>query len=63
MTQWQDIIHILYSENVTVRNLWLKHSAVNGMCKIQPILFFHSYSVSGVKNVIPNQLPALKSLT
>lgn len=39
------------------------NTAVNGMCKIQPILFFHSYSVSGVKNVIPNQLLALKRLT
>lgn len=38
-------------------------SAVNGMCKIQPVLFFHSYSVSGIKNMIPNQLLALKSLT
>lgn len=55
--------HTQCSENVTFSNLWLKHSAVNGMCKIQPVLFFHSYSVSGIKNMIPNQLLALKSLT
>lgn len=39
------------------------NTAVNGMCKIQPVLLFHSYSASGVKNMIPNQLLALKSLT
>lgn len=39
------------------------NTEVNGMCKIQPILLFHSYSVSSVKNMTPNQLLALKSLT
>lgn len=54
----------LRSENISFRNLWLKHSVVNGMCKIWYILFCDSYIVSRVKNdMILNLLRALRSLT